>query len=390
MNQLHLHRSQFPALANKVYFNYGGQGPLPQSALDAIIETETSIQNIGPFSNETYRWISPQMQSCREAIASLLNVSNNTITFTGNVTIGCNIAIWGIDWQPEDHILISDCEHPGVIATTQEVSRRFGVEVSVCPIMATLNFGDPISVITENLRPNTRLVILSHVLWNTGQVLPIDKIAQVCKSNDSLLLIDAAQSVGVLPLDLMDLGVDFYAFTGHKWLCGPGGVGGLYVRESAREKLNPTFIGLNGVITNNQAQPIDWQPDGRKYEVSTLSTALYMGLKSAIAVHEQWGTAKARYQQICDNAAYLWEKLNSLPDIKCLKNSPPESGLVSFQLTNDQPHAKLVNFLESQNILTRTIAHPSCIRVSVHYLTLKSEIDQLIDQIPHFLKKSGM
>ncbi|MBD2138468.1 aminotransferase class V-fold PLP-dependent enzyme [Anabaena sp. FACHB-1237] len=388
MNQLYLHRSQFPALANKVYFNYGGQGPLPQSALDAIIETETSIQNIGPFSNETYRWISPQMQSCRESIASVLNVPSNTITLTGNVTVGCNIAIWGIDWQPEDHILISDCEHPGVIAATQEVSRRFGVEVSTCPIMATLNFGDPISVIIENIRPNTRLVILSHVLWNTGQVLPIDKIAKLCKDNESLLLIDAAQSVGVLPLDLMDLGVDFYAFTGHKWLCGPGGVGGLYVSESAREKLNPTFIGLNGVITNSQAQPIDWQPDGRKYEVSTLSNALYMGLKSAIAVHEQWGTATARYKQICDNAAYLWEKLNSLPDIKCLKNSPPESGLVSFQLTNDQPHAKLVSFLESQNILTRTIAHPSCIRVSVHYLTLISEIDQLIDKITDFLKKS--
>ena len=380
MNNLHLHRAQFPALSSKIYFNYGGQGPMPQEAMDTIAQSQAHIQSIGPFGSEAYSWISPQIQASREAIASLLNVPSDTITLTGNVTVGCNIAMWGIDWHAGDHLLLSDCEHPGVIATAGEIARRFAVEVTTCPLMATLNEGDSISIIADNLRPHTRLVVLSHVLWNTGQVLPIDKIVEVCRSNKSLLLIDAAQSVGVLPLDLTALGVDFYAFTGHKWLCGPAGVGGLYVRPEARESLNPTFIGLNGVITNSQAQPTGWQPDGRRYEVSTLSTSLYVGLKAAITIHEQWGTAEERYERICQNSQYLWQKLNSLSDVKCLKSSPPESGLVSFQLTN-QPSLKLVQYLESQKILTRTIAHPNCIRVSVHYLTLESEIDQLITVI---------
>ncbi|GCL38920.1 aminotransferase, class V [Sphaerospermopsis reniformis] len=378
------HRQKFPALGNKIYFNYGGQGPMPQGAMDAISQTQAHIQEIGPFGAEAYRWISPQMQSVREAIASTLNVPSDTITLTGNVTIGCNIGMWGINWQAGDHLLLSDCEHPGVIATAQEISRRFAVEVSTCPLMATLNEGDPVSVIAENLRPNTRLVVLSHVLWNTGQVLPIDKIAEICRKNNSLLLVDAAQSVGVLPLNLTELGVDFYAFTGHKWLCGPAGVGGLYVRTEAREMMQPTFIGLDGVITNNQAQPINWQPDGRRYEVSTLATPLYIALKEAIAIHHQWGTAEEIYQQICRNSEYLWQKLIELSNVKCLKNSPPQSGLVSFVLTNNQRSLKLVQFLESQKILTRTIANPNCIRVSVHYLTLKSEIDQLIAVIKEF------
>jgi L-cysteine/cystine lyase len=380
MNNLHHHRSQFPALSNKIYFNYGGQGTMPQGAMDAISQSQAHIQSIGPFGSEAYSWIAPQIQASREAIASTLNVLSDTITLTGNVTIGCNIAMWGIDWHAGDHLLLSDCEHPGVIATAQEIARRFGVEVTICPLMATLNEGDPISIIAENLRPKTRLVVLSHVLWNTGQVLPIDKIVEVCRSNNSLLLIDAAQSVGVIPLDLTALGVDFYAFTGHKWLCGPAGVGGLYVRPETRESLHPTFIGLSGIITNNQAQPTGWQPDGRRYEVSTLPTSLYVGLKQAITIHEQWGTAQERYEQICQNSNYLWQKLNSLANVKCLKNSPPESGLVSFQVTN-QPSFKLVQSLESENILTRTIANPNCIRVSVHYLTLESEIDQLIAAI---------
>jgi L-cysteine/cystine lyase len=383
MSKLHHHRAQFPALSNKIYFNYGGQGPMSQGAMDAITQSQAHIQHLGPFGNAAYGWISPQIQASREAIASTLNIPSNTITLTGNVTIGCNIAMWGINWQPGDHLLLSDCEHPGVIATAQEIARRLAIEVTTCHLMATLNEGNPISIIAENLRPRTRLVVLSHVLWNTGQVLPIDKIVELCRSNNSLLLIDAAQSVGVLPVDLTALGVDFYAFTGHKWLCGPAGVGGLYVRPETRENLHPTFIGLNGVTTNSQAQPTGWQPDGRRYEVSTLSTPLYIGLKAAITIHEQWGTAEKRYEQICKNSQYLWQKLTSLSNVKCLKNSPPESGLVSFQLTN-QTSIKLVQYLESQQILTRTISQPNCIRVSVHYLTLESEIDELITAVSNF------
>jgi len=381
------HREQFPALGNKIYFNYGGQGPMSQRALDAISQAQTHIQNIGPFSTEVGNWINQKTQATREAIASELNVPAPTITFTENVTVGCNIGLWGIDWRPGDHLLLSDCEHPGVIATTQEIARRFAVEVSVCPLKATLNEGDPVQAIAQHLRPNTRLVVISHVLWNTGQVLPLDKIVEVCRNNNSLLLVDAAQSVGALPLNLTALGVDFYAFTGHKWLCGPAGVGGLYVRPEARDSLNPTFIGLGGVIVNSEAKPVNWHPDGRRYEVATSSYPLYAGLKEAIAVHNQWGTPQERYQQILQNSEYLWKSLTTLPDIKPLRTSPPESGIVSFQLTNQpQAHLKLVQFLESQKILLRTIADPSCIRTSVHYLTLESEIDQLVEAIQRFFK----
>ncbi len=384
---LDYHREQFPALGNKIYFNYGGQGPMPQGALDIIAQSQTHIEHIGPFSTDAGHWIDEEIKTTRDAIASELHVSPQTITFTENVTVGCNIGLWGIDWQAGDHLLLSDCEHPGVIATTKEIARRFAVEVTTCPLMVTLNEGDPVQAIAQHLRPNTRLVVLSHVLWNTGQVLPLDKIVEVCKANNSLLLVDAAQSVGALPLNLAELGVDFYAFTGHKWLCGPAGVGGLYVKPEARESLNPTFIGLRGVVVNSEAQPVNWRPDGRRYEVATSSFSLYPGLKTAIAVHNQWGTSEERYQQILRNSESLWRKLAALPDVKCLRISPPESGIVSFQLTNQtQTNLKLVQYLESQKILTRTIANPNCVRATVHYLTLESEIEQLVERVQEFCK----
>lgn len=384
--RLHHHREQFPALANKFYFNYGGQGPMPQRAMDAINQGQAHVQHIGPFGYEAYAWLTQEKQAVRVAIACELQAPPESITLTENVTVGCNIAMWGIEWRPGDHMLLSDCEHPGVIATAQEIARRFAVEVTTCPLMATLNEGDPVTVIAQHLRPHTRLVVVSHVFWNTGQVLPLDKIVEVCRSNNSFVLVDAAQSAGLLPLNLSELGADFYAFTGHKWLCGPAGGGGLYVRPEVRESLHPTFIGLRGVVVDSQGQPVAWLADGRRYEVSTSVYPLYVGLKEAIAIHQQWGTSEERYQQICHNSEYLWRKLVALPDVKCLRTAPPKSGIVSFQLTQQQPQAslKLVKFLESQKIFTRTIADPNCIRATVHYLTLESEIDFLVEEVQKF------
>jgi len=388
---LHRHREQFPALKNKIYFNYGGQGPMPQGAIDAITQAQTHIQQVGPFGTEVNSWIKQEVKAVRVAIASELNVPAETITLTEDVTVGCNIAMWGIEWNTGDHMLLSDCEHPGIIATAREIGRRFAVEVTICPLMATLNEGNPTQAIVQHLRPTTRLVVLSHVLWNTGQILPLDKMAEVCRNHDVRLLVDAAQSVGLLPLNLTELGADFYAFTGHKWLCGPGGVGGLYVRPEVRESLKPTFIGWRSVVLDSQGQPGEWYPDGKRYEVATSNYPLYNGLRAAIAIHQKWGTPEERYQQIYRNSEYLWRRLVALPDVKCLRTSPPESGLVSFQLTNNKRQTShlLVEFLESQGLFTRTIVDPDCVRACVHYFTLESEIDQLIDAIQRFCQMAN-
>lgn len=156
------HRQHFPALANKTYFNYGGQGPMPSSAMEATINAQEYMQLRGPFSTEVNAWITQEIEKTRIAIASVLNAPPETITLTEDVTVGCNIAMWGIDWQSGDHLLLSDCEHPGIVATAQEINRRFGVEISMCPLMATLNYGDPVDAIAQHLRPNTRLVVISH------------------------------------------------------------------------------------------------------------------------------------------------------------------------------------------------------------------------------------
>ena len=416
------HRQQFPALANKAYFNYGGQGPLPEPALDAIYQAYKRVQLGGPFSGEVGAWVVQEAMLTRRAIASELTVPPETIALTEDVTVGCNIALWGIDWKAGDHLLLSDCEHHGIVASVMELQRRFNIEVSICPLAATLNEGDPVAVIANSLRPNTRLLVISHILWNTGQVLPLAEIVKVCheppltppcegggqeefslvqgdrqedlslikgggqeelpaKKHKVRVLVDAAQSVGVLPLNLIESGVDFYAFTGHKWWCGPEGLGGLYVSAEALADLHPVFIGWRGIVTDANAKPIGLKPGAQRYEIATSAYPLYAGLRSAIALQHEWGTIEERYAEICRLSKYLWEGLSELPDVECLRTSAPEAGLVSFRLTNGMPHKKLVDLLEKQGIMVRTILNPDCVRACVHYFTTEAEIDKLVGAI---------
>ena len=388
ISQLSSYRQNFPALANKNYFNYGGQGPMPKISLQAIYDSYQKVQNLGPFSEQVGKWVMNEAALMRGAIAAELGVSPDTITLTEDVTVGCNIALWGLDWQAGDHLLLSDCEHPGVIATIDEIQKRFNIEVSTCPIMATLNEGNPVEVITENLRSNTKLLVISHILWNTGQVLPLTEIVKLCHHlfpSPIKVLVDAAQSVGILPLKLAETEVDFYAFTGHKWCCGPEGLGGFYVSTKARESLSPTFIGWRSILKDKSGKPIGWQPDGRRYEIATSAYPLYSGLREALALHNQWGTATERYEKIKELSRYLWKNLTKIPEIKCLRTAPPEAGLVSFQLTNGKSHQELVEYLENQEIMVRTILDPDCVRACVHYFTGEAEIDKLVAEIKAFV-----
>lgn len=362
---------------------------MAQSTLGAIMEAHQQVQTAGPFSMAINRWVTAQASQLRDAIATELGTTAATITLTEDVTVGCNIALWGLPWQVGDHILLSDCEHPGVVAAVQELGRRYGVSHSLCPLRETVNGGDPVAVIDQYLQPNTRLLVISHLFWNTGQVLPLQAITQRCHDHSPQLvkvLVDAAQSVGSLPLTLPELGVDFYAFTGHKWWCGPAGVGGLYVNPEALGSLQPTFIGWRSITSDPVGNPTGWQPDGRRFEVATSNYPLYAGLREAIALQQQWGTALERYQRICTLAHRLWSQLGDLPQIRRVCQTPPASGLVSFWvLVDGEPspplHRQLVERLEDQGVLLRTLLDPHCVRACVHYLTLESEVDRLVETI---------
>ena len=389
------HRSQFPALGiiNRTYFNYGGQGVLCGAALKSITRNFYHIEELGCFSNAVGDWMMAEYDATKTAIAQEFQVSPRTITLTENTTIGCNIALWAVDWRQGDRLLLSDCEHHGIIASAVQIQKRFGIEIDYFPLSNTRNASaegqgseEVVDLLVQHLQPRTRMVMISHVCWNTGQVLPLQAIAKACHDRNVLVAVDAAQSVGVLPLNLSEIAADFYAFTTHKWWCAPLGLGALYIRPEIFDVIEPVFVGWRG-LTDKRPIP-QWKQDGAKFEVASSTYTLYEALRIVIAHANSWGTQQQRYERICELSQILWQKLKALPHINCVRQQPPESGLICFQINRERAkseieqktHSLIAKHLESEDqIFIRALPEPDCLRASVHYLTTLNDIERLVE-----------
>lgn len=383
-------RAAMPALANKTYFNYGGQGPLPTPALEAITASWRTIQELGPFTGAVWPFIEQETARVRNALAALCGVGSHRLALTENVSSGCVLPLWGLPWQAGDALLISDCEHPGVVAACQELARRANLTIGVLPVLE-LCCTTPqqqleqavLESLERHLNPHTRLVVLSHLLWNSGSVMPIAAVANRLREHprQPWLLVDAAQSLGSLPAQEAAASADIYAFTGHKWCCGPEGLGGVALSERVLEQAQPTLIGWRSLRQESRATS-SWHGDARRFEVATSCVPLYSGLATSLHLLAAAGSPNQRLDAIRAGSAQLWNGLQALDGARCLLSEPPPAGLVSFTLQSRAgqpiPTAAVVQRLGQQGIWIRRLDAPDCLRACTHITTSSSEIDQLL------------
>ena len=390
-------RERCPALANKTYFNYGGQGPLPTPSLDAITTSWKRIQELGPFTTDIWPYISAEVNSTRGRLARLCDVPAHRLALSENVTTGCVLPLWGLPLNSGDHILISDSEHPGVVAACHELARRLQLQVHVLPVKQLRCGGDELArtdrevlaALEQKLTSRTRLVVLSHLLWNTGQQMPITAVASQLQQHPAkpYLLVDAAQSVGQIPVAEAAQAADIYAFTGHKWCCGPEGLGGVALSERMLSETHPTVIGWRSLQDETRAVADDPDPfhhDSRRFEVATSCVPLMAGLRCSLDLLEQEGSDHDRLVHIRRLSEQLWHKLQLIPGVSPLLDGPPPAGLVSFQMhpeTAGVTPSEVVKALGAQQIWIRDLADPICLRACTHVCTSQHELAQLSDQI---------
>ena len=390
-------RDLCPALANKTYFNYGGQGPLPTPSLEAINASWRRIQELGPFTADVWPYISAEVNKTRGRLARLCNVPAHRLALSENVTSGCVLPLWGLPLDHGDHILISDCEHPGVVAACHELARRRQLQVHTLPVkqcrlgrdQQARTDHDVLSAIEQQLTSRTRLVVLSHLLWNTGQQMPIAAVAARLQQHPAqpYLLVDAAQSIGQIPVAEAAQAADIYAFTGHKWACGPEGLGGVALSERMLTEAQPTLIGWRSLQDETRAVADDPDPfhhDSRRFEVATSCVPLMAGLRCSLDLLDQEGSDGDRLERIRTLSKQLWEELRSIRGISPLLEGPPAAGLVSFQMHPEATRAtppEVVKALGTEQIWIRDLADPICLRACTHICTNHGDMAQLIDQI---------
>ena len=388
-------RELCPALLNKTYFNYGGQGPMPIPSLEAIQASWRRIQELGPFTTDVWPFIGAEVSSTRRRLAQLCGVAPHRLALSENVTSGCVLPLWGLPFTAGDRLLISDCEHPGVVAACVELARREGLEIDTLPVQQ-LRSDQPstdasvMDALEQSLTPRTRLVVLSHLLWNTGQIMPITAVAERLAQHPQspYLLVDAAQSFGQIPVQQAAAAADIYAFTGHKWACGPEGLGGVALSERVLEQGQPTVIGWRSLRDESKADLSSSDPfhhDSRRFEVATSCVPLMAGLRCSLDLLEQEGSSEARLGRILQLSRDLWGTLEQLPGVSPLLEVPPASGLVSFQLSKGPACGEVVKQLGSQGLWIRDLADPACLRACTHVTTGGKEIETLVEAIGTFL-----
>ncbi len=381
-------RAMCPAIANKTYFNYGGQGPLPTPALDAITTSWKQIQTLGPFTSDVWPFMEQETARVRQQLATLCGVSPHRLALTENVTSGCVLPLWGLPWQAGDALLISDCEHPGVVAACQELARREGLEIrwllvlELCKTHGQSTLAAAVlTALQQALTPQTRLVALSHLLWNSGSVMPITAVAERLQQHPSRpwLLVDAAQSMGSIPVEEAAAAADIYAFTGHKWCCGPEGLGGVALSERLLEQAQPTLIGWRS-LRHEASAASSFHSDARRFEVATSCVPLCSGLATSLELLSAEGTAAQRLERIQAGSRRLWQGLQTIAGVSTLLPEPPPAGLVSFTLAGHSS-GSVVELLGEQGLWIRRLDDPDCLRACTHITTTEADIDKLLEAL---------
>lgn len=278
----------------KVYLdNSATSWPKPPQVAEAITEFLThSAASPGRSAHRMSIGAAREVFETRELIAQLFNVPDSErVIFTSNATQALNTAIYGV-LKKGDHVITTTFEHNSTIRPLRKLENEGIVEVTI--IGCNKEGAFDISELENSIRPNTRLVCAIHTSNVTGDVLPIASIGKICKTNGIVFLVDASQAAGIIPIDMQAENIDLLAFTGHKKLYGPTGIGGLCIANN-QIAIQPLMQGGTGSRSESEYHP-EFYPD--MLEAGTLNTVGIVGLKAGINFVLSKGLDNIRQQQL--------------------------------------------------------------------------------------------
>ncbi len=289
---------------------------------------------------------------CREKICRLFHFQPiENVIFTQNITMSLNLLVLGL-LEPGDHVICSSMEH-NAVARPLEAARKRGVELSIAPCASDGSL-DP-AVLEPLFRPNTKAVILLHASNVCGTLLPLAEVGALCRRHGVFFIADTAQSAGSQPIDFEAMQLDGLAFTGHKGLLGPQGIGGFLLNERLAQALRPVFCGGTGSMSDSLEMP-PFLPD--RYESGTPNLPGIIGLSAALDYLEERGTDAIRAHESELTGAFLEAVLN-MSGVRVLGKQGTEgrAAIVSLdfpELDNGEVAFRLENEF---GILTRVGLH---------------------------------
>jgi L-cysteine/cystine lyase len=373
--------AEFPALEHVTYLNSGSAGPLSRAAADALTAALHEEYTRGRADAASWTAFLDSRVGLRAALAELVGCAAPEVALTHHTTEGLNIALWGLDWAPGEHIALTSLEHDAGIAAVNTLAVRHGLSVDVAEI-GLGGVEETLAGIEEVMRRRPRMLMISHVAYSTGAVLPLREVARIAHAHDCLVVVDGAQAVGAIEVDVTALDVDAYSFNGYKWLCGPEGSGGLVVRERLHERIRPSHGGAFGVSFAGAqlGEPASTPPlpGAERYESGSWFRPQLRGLQAAVDWYQGRVAEGGGPRHISAIAAHTVRRLErELGAVIHTPDGPQRSGLVAFSLP-DRDSRAVVAQLESVGVIIRSIPGSGHLRVSCAAFTTEEDITALI------------
>ncbi len=349
-------RAAFPVLERIAYLNAGSMGPLSRATAEAMIESARRDLEQGRGGKPYFEEMLRLREDVRGRIANLIAVEPERVALTSSTTDGCNVVLAGLDLGPDDEVVTTDAEHPGLLGPLN----ASGARVVVAPTTGR-PAADALETILAAVTPRTRLVALSHVAWTTGQIFPVREL----KAETGLpVLVDGAQAVGAIPVEAGD--VDFYTVSCQKWLCGPDPLGALYVRDPERLRIAlPTYFSLVSIETDGSFEP---KPGAARFDSGWLAPPSLAGLIAALDGAPDWRFERAaEIAERCRVA--LAERLEVVTE-------PHQATLVSFVASGDA--AETAARAYDAGVVIRDLPRTGWCRASCGYWTSEEDIARLV------------
>jgi L-cysteine/cystine lyase len=317
-----------------------------------------------------------RLDEARGGIAAILGADVGSIALTHATTEGMNIAAWSIDWRPGDRIVTTSQEHAGGLGPLIAVRDRFGLELDIVDIGDGGDDDRTLRAIGAALRPTTKLVALSHVLWTTGACLPVARVVAIAHEHGVLVAIDGAQAVGAIPLSVAEIGADFYALSGQKWLLGPEGTGALWVAPWALDRARPSYAGWFGFERIGLDGDADWQPDARRFETSGFHPPSVAGFARSCGWLSMYVGLSWIHERGMSLARAAADRLASIPGVSVLTPRDRMATLVTFRIDGWPADRALDELGARVFAIARSIPPIDAIRISVGFFNTEAEIER--------------
>lgn len=358
-----------------IMMNNGTVGPMPKPVFNTLMKV-FRVQVSNPY--DVYNYLPAKKEEVRRKLADFIGASAEEVVLSSNTTEGLNFVASGLDLKEGDEVLVSNFEHPGASNPWSLRAKRSGVKIKEVRVgLPHKSTQEIVDAFAAAITPQTKIISTGHTVYVTGLIMPVREISKMAHEKGILVLADSAHGLGMLDLNMHDLGVDFFASSPYKWMGAPCGIGLFYVRKEAQSRLWPTIVSSGW----------DTYTDARKYETHGQGAdALVYALGEALEFQTRIGKSRIE-KRIKTLAAYLRQELRKIPGVKV--NTPDDpylsGGLTAFSL-DGVDCARIVDYVRDKyNLVVRTIgskdAGTYAIRVSTPIYVSTKEVDMLLEGV---------